>query len=121
MFSLLFVLVFGACTEEEACAFIGDYSGTFAGDAEGNVDLTVEDAEGVTVVTLTLQNDTLSALGSGEVSCEDGAFVTELTTDAGEVLGTLEGTLDEEGGGEGTWEFTEGDLAGASGTWNLGD
>ena len=113
-------MVFGGCTEEEACAFIGDYSGTFAGDAEGNVELTVEDGDGVTLISLTLENDTLSALGSGEVSCEDGSFVTELTPDAGDVIGTLEGALDDAGGGEGTWEFTDGDLSPASGTWNLG-
>jgi hypothetical protein len=99
---------------------VGDYTGTFTGDYAGTVTLAIEDNDGEVLVSVDLENDALSALGEGTLSCEDGAFTTTLTTDAGEALGTLEGIIDEEGAGSGTWEFTDGDLAGATGEWTAG-
>lgn len=119
MFSfLLLPFVLLGCTEAEICELVGSYTGTFTGDAEGNVDIEVTDADGVTLIDVTIQNDTVAALGSGEVNCEDGAFAIDLETDAGEALGAFEGAV-AEGSGDGTWEFTATDLAGLAGTWQV--
>ncbi len=113
-------LVLVACTEEQVCDLVGSYTGTFSGDAEGNVDITVTAGDGTTLIETTISNETVAALGEGEINCEDGSFVVTLETDAGELLGEFEGAL-AEGTGDGTWEFTETDLAGLSGTWEVGE
>ncbi len=112
-------LLLTACTEEQVCDLVGSYTGTFSGDAEGNVDITVTTSDGTTLIETTIANDTVAALGEGEINCEDGSFVVTLETDAGELLGEFEGAL-AEGAGDGTWEFTEGELAGYAGTWEVG-
>ncbi len=116
--ALILPLVLTGCTEAEICELVGSYTGTFSGDAEGNVDIEVTDADGVTLIDVTIQNDDVAALGTGEVTCEDGAFAVDLETDLGEALGTLDGAL-AEGSGDGTWEFTATDLQGLSGTWQV--
>ncbi|MBM4368923.1 MAG: hypothetical protein FJ102_22095 [Deltaproteobacteria bacterium] len=115
---VLFALT--ACTEEQVCDLVGSYSGTFSGDAEGNVEITVTAGDGTTIIETSIENETVAALGDGTINCEDGSFVVELETDAGELLGEFEGSL-AEGAGDGTWEFTEGDLAGYAGTWSVGE
>jgi hypothetical protein len=112
------VLLLAACSEEATCNLIGEYSGQYTGDAEGNIELAILDEDGETVVNITLEDTDLTVEGTGTINCEDGSFVTDLTVD-GEQIGTLEGAVTEEGVGEGTWEFTDGQLSGKSGAWSV--
>ena len=98
------------------CDYIGDYSGTFDGDASGAVTLTVTDGteEGHALAAITLEGDEFSAVGNGEVHCDDGELVVTLYDDAGNEIGSFTGSMLAEAA-SGEWELGTGE----SGTWQL--
>jgi hypothetical protein len=115
---LLASVTLAGCNADSVCDLIGSYTGTFSGDAEGNLDIAITDGtEGADpIVTVTLSGDAFSAVGDGTVNCEDGELTITLLDDTGAEVGTFDGSMVDLGG---TWEVTEGDMAGASGDWSV--
>ena len=98
------------------CDLIGDYEGTFKGDAEGDFTLGISDSQdkgGDPVVAAAFGGDLDGAIASGTVSCEDGQFVLDIYIDD-TPQGSFEGSM-QDNTGSGTWEVDDG----RSGTWDI--
>ena len=110
------LVTFLAGCSGNVCDYIGNYAGTFAGDASGSVTLTVTDGgeEGKAIATITLEGDEFSAIGNGEVHCDDGELVVTLLDDEGNEIGSFTGEMLADAG-SGEWELGTGE----SGTWEM--
>ena len=76
---LLSTLLAGCQSANDVCdTFLGDYTGSFDGDASGTLTLTVSEFEsGDAIASVTLEGEAFSALGSGLVHCDDGELTVE--------------------------------------------
>jgi hypothetical protein len=113
---LLATLLAGCDSANDVCAtFLGDFTGTFEGDAAGDLTITVTDGEDAehAIVALTLEGDQFAAVGDGEVHCEDGELIVTLYDDAGNEIGSFTGSMIDEAG---EWSLGTGE----SGTWSFG-
>lgn len=111
---LLLALPLAGCSA--ICDLIGDYEGTFTGDADGNFSLAIEDGgkDADPIATATFGGDLDGAVATGTVSCEDGILTLEIYLDD-QVFGGFEGAIDDAAAGEGTWHTNDD----RSGTWNM--
>lgn len=112
---LLTTLLAGCQSANDICAtFLGEFSGTFDGDASGELTLTVTEGDGgAAIVSLTLEGEVFSAVGNGEVQCEDGELVVTLIDNDGNEIGEFTGSMIDEAG---EWSLGTGE----SGTWSFG-
>lgn len=91
---LLPLALLGLTACGSVCDLIGEYTGTYEGDENGNVTLSIEDDKGDAVLTVTLDGD-IAANASGAVGCEDGAFSFALTDADGNEVGDINGAIDD--------------------------
>jgi hypothetical protein len=113
----LLLPLLASCSANDICqTFLGDYSGTFDGDASGSLTLTVQpdDSADNAVVEITLEGEAFSAVGNGLITCEDGELTVTLTDEDGNALGTFTGSMIDEAG---EWSLGTGE----SGTWSFGE
>ena len=110
---LLLCLPLAGCSA--VCDLIGDYEGTFKGDASGDFTFGVQEADdkGDPVASAAFGGDLEGAIASGTISCEDGQFVLDIYIDD-TPQGSMEGNL-QDNTGNGTWEVDDG----RSGTWDI--
>ena len=105
--------------EAQVCALIGQYVGSFEGDAQGQLDATIEEdpeSKDDVQVTFVLTGETSGFTGNAVVSCSDGELVLDLSDiETGEAAGTVTGIL---GAGDGSGDYKIGDLIG---TWSYGE
>lgn len=114
------VVVWSGC-ESEVCGLLGEYSGSFEGDAEGVVQLAVteDDAnppdQATAGMTLLSDDGSVSADGVGTLTCSSGELVVDLRDIDATSIGEAAGTVAEDGTGGGEWSLVTGD----AGTWSL--
>jgi len=113
---LLSSLLAGCSSVNDLCStFLGDYAGTFDGDASGALTLTVtEDGADEAAINVTLEGESFAAIGNGTVTCEDGELTITLTDDAGNPIGTFTGSMID---ALGEWSLDSGE----SGAWTFGE
>lgn len=111
--ALLVCLPLAGCAA--LCDLVGDYQGTFKGDAEGDFTFGVaqEDAKADPVASAAFGGDLDGAIASGTISCEDGQFVLDIYIDD-TPQGSFEGSM-QDNTGSGTWEVDDG----RQGTWDI--
>lgn len=114
LFALILCLPLAGCSA--LCNLIGDYEGTFKGDAEGDFTLGISDGgdKDNPVVAAAFGGDLDGAIASGTISCEDGQFVLDIYIDD-TPQGSFEGSMQDNTAGNGTWEVDDG----RSGTWDI--
>jgi hypothetical protein len=114
MLRLLPVLALVACSANDTCALLGDYTGSFEGDASGELTIVLsESADGSDpLVDITLSGEGFDAVGHGTFHCDDGELIVTLLDDQGNELGSFTGSMIDESG---AWELGSGE----SGTWNI--
>lgn len=95
------------------CALVGDYTGTYEGDENGNVTLSITDDKGETLLSVDLEGD-IAANASGAIGCDDGSFSYALVDADGNEVGDISGLVDEAQTAAG--EYTTAD--GGAGTWS---
>lgn len=118
MIALLFSLI--ACGSDPCEGFLGDYSGTFSGDEDGDLVVGIT-ANGSSdpIVEVTLDGQNLQGIGNGTFNCENGNLKVDLYPEAdGDIIGSFDGTM-KDGKGTGNWEITDGDSAGKKGDWEM--
>ena len=113
MHRLLPLAFLGLTACGNVCDLIGSYTGTYEGDANGNVTLAITDDKGDTLITVQLAGD-LAAGASGTVGCTDGTFDYSLTDADGATVGDISGTVDSTQSASGDFTTTDG----GSGTWS---
>ena len=103
-----------ACSVNDACALLGNYTGSFEGDASGELTIVLsESADGSDpLVDITLSGDTFDAVGHGTFHCDDGELIVTLLDDEGNEVGSFTGSMIDESG---DWELGTGE----SGTWSV--
>lgn len=119
-FMIWFLLLSSCAPHDTGCYEFVGYTGTFEGDATGDVHLDVRggDAESPATVAVWLDGYdgdpgyVLSSRGVGEVRCVDGALDASLNDEEGFHIGTFTGSLLEDFG-SGVWDLDSGE----SGTW----
>ncbi len=114
LLAFLPVVALSACSANDACALIGDYTGTFEGDASGELTIVLsESADGSDpLVDITLSGETFDAVGHGTFHCEDGELIVTLLDDQGNEVGSFTGSMIDESG---DWELGSGE----TGTWSV--
>ncbi len=112
--ALLLALPLSGCSA--LCDLIGDYEGSFAGDASGNFTLNIADGgkDADPIATAEFGGDLDGAVATGTIGCENGELVLEIYIDD-QVYGSFEGAIDDAASGEGTWHTDDG----KSGTWDM--
>lgn len=96
--------------------FADEYTGSFTGDADGTIELTISTA-GVVNITATEGANTYE--GTGEVS--PLGLLTVNANGVGAAAGTtysFTGFVDIDGGGDGAWQATDGATT-TNGTWTI--
>jgi len=108
------VLALVACSANDTCALLGTYTGTFEGDASGDLRIVIsESADGSDpIVDITLSGDTFDGIGHSTFHCEDGELIVTLLDDEGNELGSFTGSMIDESG---AWELGSGE----TGTWSV--
>ena len=114
VFRLLPVCALVACSANDTCALLGTYTGTFEGDASGDLRIVLsESADGSDpIVDITLSGDTFDGVGHSTFHCEDGELIVTLLDDEGNELGSFTGSMIDESG---AWELGSGE----TGTWSV--
>lgn len=114
VFRVLPVCALVACSANDTCALLGTYTGTFEGDASGDLRIVLsESADGSDpIVDITLSGDTFDGVGHSTFHCEDGELIVTLLDDEGNELGSFTGSMIDESG---AWELGSGE----TGTWSV--
>ena len=83
VFRVLPVCALVACSANDTCALLGTYTGTFEGDASGDLRIVLsESADGSDpIVDITLSGDTFDGVGHSTFHCEDGELIVTLLDD----------------------------------------
>ena len=108
------MLVLSGCGN--VCPVLGEFVGLFAGDAEGDLVISVAESDEKDMADLEVRLTTpgLEAFRSAVISCDGGAFSVSLETADITEFGSFSGDLDEAGASAGEWSFTTGEV----GTWS---
>ena len=107
-------LVLSGCSN--VCPVLGDFVGLFAGDAEGDLVISVAESDEKEMADLEVRLTTpgLEAFGSAVITCDGGAFSVSLETADISDFGSFSGDLDEGDASAGEWSFSTGEV----GTWS---